>query len=720
MTLTFNPCVSRLLAYAVALVAVLQTGDSLSQETKLAGRVQLARCVDLISLDQSVTIVYDAADLQALRVSIRGEIVDVSRELVPIVQRELRAAGLAVVPTSPESTTLSIVSQQEAFSIAPVSSRVEFESRTRSLRTYWRVRVPTNALSEQALQSASRLVDSAASQRDSSRTSMVVPLTESNEAVVSGDADRVASVLQRLDALMDIGSAVLVRTIGVPAGEADETVTSVTSILNAKAELSFHTYRGVLNASADGSAVVLVAPPSELELWTAAINEVTRPNEIRPQQYRIDGVDPERLSTILMTALEAVAPGEQREVRSFANPLTGALTIWTDVAGHEYLSGIVEEVTNPSAERLRQLATVPVHHRDASALAGKIESTLLALAGLDSGTRFEEPLQPEVRDSAEITTAAEPSRRPDTLVSIDSDEDTNSLIVIGTPVEIEQVRELVDELDIPAVQVQLEVLLLSLSESDTFDLGIELTKIQETGGTTFRLSSLFGLGVDAAAATLPGAATGGTGVVLDPGEFAALVAALETLNEGRSLSMPSVLVANNQTADFNSVLQQPVVNLDITDAISSQSFGGFEDAGTNISVDPQILAGDRLNLTYSVTLSTFVGESSSPSTPPPRQQNQLSSAVTIPDGHTVALGGIELQTEAYAESGIPLISSIPWLGELFKTRSRSDSRTRFYVFIRANVHRDPMLERLRYASDQLVDELDLPDGWPEIEPRVIR
>ena len=215
-------------------------------------------------------------------------------------------------------------------------------------------------------------------------------------------------------------------------------------------------------------------------------------------------------------------------------------------------------------------------------------------------------------------------------------------------------------------------------------------------------------------------ATGGTGVVLEPGEFAALIAALNTLNEGRTLSMPSVLVANNQTADFNSVLQQPGVNLDITDAVSQQSFGGFEDAGTNISVDPQILAGDRLNLTYSVTLSSFVGESSSASAPPPRQQNQLSSAVTLPDGHTVALGGIELQTEAYAESGIPLISSIPWLGELFKTRSRSDSRTRFYVFIRANVHRDPMLERLRYASDQLVDELDLPDGWPEIEPRVIR
>ncbi len=120
-----------------------------------------------------------------------------------------------------------------------------------------------------------------------------------------------------------------------------------------------------------------------------------------------------------------------------------------------------------------------------------------------------------------------------------------------------------------------------------------------------------------------------------------------------------------------------------------------------------------------MTLSAFVGESSSPTSPPPRQQNNLQSVVTIPDGYTVVVGGLETLTEGKGTSQIPLLGSIPILGEVFKNRSNSTSRTRFYVFIRSTVMRHEGFEDLKYLSDQDAQALGIDDGWPEVRARMI-
>src|SRR5690606_28612935 len=115
-----------------------------------------------------------------------------------------------------------------------------------------------------------------------------------------------------------------------------------------------------------------------------------------------------------------------------------------------------------------------------------------------------------------------------------------------------------------------------------------------------------------------GDATGFSGVILDPGEFSVVVRALETVNEGRSVSRPRLLVDNNQRATFDSVVQQPVVSVNAGDTVSTTSQAGFEPAGTQITVTPRIANGDHLVLEYAVVQSAFVGESASPGITPPR------------------------------------------------------------------------------------------------------
>jgi general secretion pathway protein D len=305
-------------------------------------------------------------------------------------------------------------------------------------------------------------------------------------------------------------------------------------------------------------------------------------------------------------------------------------------------------------------------------------------------------------------------------LSLTADEATNTLIVMGEPRLIDQLETLLKTLDVRQPQVMLEVMLVSLSETESLSLGVELERLGTFGNSTFRLASLFGLSTGGAGGRTVGDAAGFTGAVLNPGEFSVIVRALETINSGRSYSVPKILVTNNEQATFSSTLQQPFATLNTIGGNQTvQNFGGTQDAGTTISVKPQIAQGDHLLLQYSLSLSSFTGPGSQ-GLPPPKQQNKVDSIAAIPDGHTIMVGGLEVITGGKGTTQVPILGNIPILGEAFKTRNNSFNRTRFFVFIRAGVLRRENFEDLKYLSQQGAESANVDDGFPVVKTRVIR
>jgi general secretion pathway protein D len=307
-------------------------------------------------------------------------------------------------------------------------------------------------------------------------------------------------------------------------------------------------------------------------------------------------------------------------------------------------------------------------------------------------------------------------------LALAKDPGTNRILAIGPPRLLDELEHLVNELDVPHPQVLVEAMIVTLSDAKARDLAVELARIGESDGALWRLASLFGAGLpDASDVVLPEpGGSGGAGVILDPGSFAGLLRALETVNRGRTLNVPKVLVDNNETAQLDSLLQQPFATSNTSTNLATISFGGTLDAGTSVEVTPQITDGDRLLVRYRVSLSTFVGDSSDPTLPPPRQETKLASQATVPDGFAVVVGGIEVEAETEAESRVPILGGIPVLGGLFKSQSKSKSKSRFYVFLRCSVLRSLDFEDLRYASAPLLSEAGVDDGLPVVEPRVIR
>lgn len=494
--------------------------------------------------------------------------------------------------------------------------------------------------------------------------------------------------------------------------------------------------KGTVIANTEGKSVLILAPSLELDVWRDLVRRFDKSEPVETLHYT-----PRRFGVAETGKLiiEVVQNASKEDAwRMVTDELTGTLVITATPTQHKAIQDLLERLESVAQGPRRPMRSFPIKHRGVEELRDLLQSMLDA--GALKGAANEGDASKGKDMSMLPSTIAQPQGVTAPLVTpnpvvrslqsnelgekviLTADKPTNRLIAMGEGRVLEQLGKLIAELDVKSSQVLVEALVVSLTDDQRRELGVELQGQGSSGDIKFRLSSLFGLGSPdpGSGVLLPANKTGFSGVVLNPGDYSAVVHALEVVDKGRTLTVPKVLVNNNQQAQLNSVLQTPYASTNASTTVATTSFGGTQDAGTQISVTPQIADGDQLLLDYTVSLSSFVGTSSDPSLPPPRQENKLKSVVTIPDGYTVVVGGLEVTSEANAKSEVPFLGQIPVLGYLFGNRVASESHTRFFIFLRCSVQRGTDFDDLKYASQADLAAAKLDDGFPRVEPRVIR
>jgi general secretion pathway protein D len=326
------------------------------------------------------------------------------------------------------------------------------------------------------------------------------------------------------------------------------------------------------------------------------------------------------------------------------------------------------------------------------------------------------PRPPSYQSSSATTKPADPSVATIATqdAAITADPNTNTLIVVASP-DVQRIyKHLISILDKRRPQVMVEVTMVTLDTSDNFSLGVDLSRAGEIGKTAeYMVFSTFGLGeVDTSTGRLaitPG--VGFNGAVVSPDVVDAVIRALASSGRTSVLSAPRILVNDNASATLASVSEAPFTSINASDTVSTTSFAGYASAGTTVTLTPQISEGDHVVLDYAVTLNSFTGDGGG-GVPPPRQTNNVSSRVTVPDGHAVIVGGLKRKDTTFSVSKIPLLGDIPWLGYLFSSRSTSDAESTLFVFIRPVVLRDDEFEDLKYLSGRDRRLAGLPDEYP--------
>lgn len=677
---------------------------------RLSSSIQFTRLVDLSAQQNAVEIEYTPSTLGNKSVTLR-----LVHELTPEALWDLCISilhdnELTIIRRNGLEGLYSVVSLQEAArevlprrAIDPGPLAAGYVSIIVPLRTT----------------EPSKIVDAVKPIIGSGNKLSVTPAPSLSGVVVSGVRDRVVYAIEQIEVIDAQQDVPIVMSVPVIHRSAVEVAAEVNSLAASIAKQGGGKLVSELTADPARQVVRIIGPESEIETLRAMIDRADHPAAISTRSFDPRGYPLETVASFLESVARDGSPrGSAEAWRVVQDALTNTLIVTATPAELEAAELALDRLAAMPPEAKRVIRMIPVHNREATRIR-EIAGQLLD-ANMLGGDTYSRPSDSDV-DQAPIP--SRPVMEPVEAVSdldLAVDQEMNTIIATGSQMRIAQLESLIRELDVRQPQVQLEVIMLSLSESESRDFGVELAGNIDTGDTLIGLGSLFGLSsITPSSTSAQASGTGGSAVVLSPGDFSAVIRAIETVNDGRSMSMPSIVVNNNETATLNSTTTQPFTTTTITDSNITTSRGGSASAGTTITVSPQIAAGDHIVLDYSVSLSSFVGEASSDGVEPPTQQTSLNSVATIPDGYTIALGGIEITSEGDSDTKTPGLADIPLLGELFKSQSDSTSRSRFYVFIRPTVMRSPSFEHLKYISETLTEDLDVDDGWPAVEPRII-
>jgi type II secretory pathway component GspD/PulD (secretin) len=331
-----------------------------------------------------------------------------------------------------------------------------------------------------------------------------------------------------------------------------------------------------------------------------------------------------------------------------------------------------------------------------------------------------DPVPPPVEGPPTAEAAATLAFAPD-AARVTADPFTNSIIVVGDRMVQQVYKDLIEFLDKKRPQVMIEARVVIIDTSDDFSLGIELSGGDRVGGRRLFQFTSYGLSAveptTGALSLLPG--RGFNWTLVDPENADAVLRALATHSRAKVLSAPRVLVNDNSTGTLASVTEVPFTSVNASTTVATTSFAGFAEAGTTIEVTPRISEEDHLVLDYSVTLNSFTGGGSA-GVPPPRQTDEVRSTVTIPDGHTVVVGGLNRSNLSKDYEGIPFVEKIPLVRELTGLTTTAQSRTTMFVFLRPVILRDDKFRDLQYLSNKDASMAECAPNIPQSLPLLVK
>ena len=296
----------------------------------------------------------------------------------------------------------------------------------------------------------------------------------------------------------------------------------------------------------------------------------------------------------------------------------------------------------------------------------------------------------------------------------DIDPRTNTLIVKDTPKNLADVRELIEVLDLPEPQVEIEAQIVETDHDSAKALGIQWGlngRASQTLGNTTGLAfpnavtiggrtgvqQGAGVGdgpdpraspVEAAGTAVNLPATGAAsaiGVTLGAvnGSFNLDVALSALEHEGRLkiLSKPKVTTQNNREAEVATGFQVPFQTVSNNTVVVQ-----FRDAALKLTVLPQVTRAGRVILR--ITLSNdFPDFSRAVNGNPSINTQRASTEVQVADGMTTVIGGINQVKEQTKNDRTPGMASLPLLGWLFRRSEVSSESQELFIFITPRVLR---------------------------------
>ncbi|MBK8537428.1 MAG: type II secretion system secretin GspD [Candidatus Competibacteraceae bacterium] len=312
----------------------------------------------------------------------------------------------------------------------------------------------------------------------------------------------------------------------------------------------------------------------------------------------------------------------------------------------------------------------------------------------------------------QVPGAAPSSSSGSSLVDIQADAATNSLVITAPPEMIRSLRTIIAQLDIRRAQVLVEAVIAEISAEKTAELGVQwaVGTSNAIGFTNFdagtsSLANIIGLAAQAdqgdltaiSAARIPQGIQIGVGDFTGNNRFGALISALAKDADTNVLSTPTVVTLDNEEAEIIVGQNVPFVTGSYTTATSGNSTSQVgnpfqtiqrEDIGIKLKVKPQINEGNAVKLEISQEVSNVVPSANASTQGPTTNKRAIKTNVLVENGQILVLGGLIDDKLDESAQKVPLLGDLPLLGGLFRYRNTTKLKRNLMVFLHPVILRD--------------------------------
>ena len=276
-------------------------------------------------------------------------------------------------------------------------------------------------------------------------------------------------------------------------------------------------------------------------------------------------------------------------------------------------------------------------------------------------------------------------------VKMTIDDRLRALIVLGSLEDLNFIERLIDKIDIPTKQVLIEAFVVEAGSDFDKELGSRVgTKIGPNGvygGSNPEDLVTFGGVVGGAASSLAlggttgsisnqsvGGATGSLGILVNTSALALQVelTAMESMGISKIISNPKVFTLDNETAIITQGVEIPYESTS-SEGTSTE----FKEAALKLEVTPSVVGDGNIILTVKINKDSADTSLSNP----PVSKTEITTKLLIADGTIVVIGGIYKETMSDTVNKTPILSDLPFIGNLFKNVKKGEDLDRLLIFI---------------------------------------
>ena len=393
-----------------------------------------------------------------------------------------------------------------------------------------------------------------------------------------------------------------------------------------------------------------------------------------------------------LTATSANKDVRGSRVRLIADARGNRLLIKGDARARKRLRELVTQLDKPAADRLAGVRVIRLQH----ASAKEIAEVMRNLVSGETGSK-----------TSNAGGAASTSSNSGG-VSLIADESQNALVIKADPSLMRELESVVKQLDQRRSQVLIQAAILEISGDNADALGVQWAAGGPTKGVGLINFSNVGASLTSVAAVaaqenptslpnLNGASIGfGKTETNSNGDrtfYGALIQAIKTMSNANLLSTPSIMTIDNQEAKIVVGQNVPFITGQSTNSSSGTSnpFTTIErkDVGITLKVKPHIGEGGTVKLEVEQEVSSVVpsvaGVNSADLI---TNKRSIKTTILADDGQTIVLGGLIQDDNSQSVSEVPLLSKIPLMGHLFRSKSHSQTKRNLLVFLQPIILRD--------------------------------